>query len=337
MRLSIRNKLHYWRIKVKNKILAREVVEPVQPEQYAYGNIEILRAAAGINDNQFVLNYVIHHANHLSTFKNEFFDHYSLVGTPYKHIISSYAEVKTSQNKIHGEIVAIGSPWLYFCRMNGIDVAQLLEKSDLSWTTLNVDTRIKNAQKILYLPSHSSLVSATETSKTFSRIYSKYDLKSKNLKICLGWIDFCTNRIRNYFSELGLPITTAGIGYHLVPEFSGGDRTEFYQNLLDLFRSSDLVLADHYTNGLLFAASIGVPCAIVEINHSECVTASVNSEWNHCFGDEINSEIRNHAPFLIELSTPPEMRKSIRKWLGYGNLMSEDELRSLDWVRKTRS
>lgn len=334
MKISFRNKLHYARIKVQNKILARKILEPVQPEQYAYGHIEILRTAAGITDDQYILKYVIHHANHVSSFKNEFFDQYSVQGTPYKHLISSYAEVKKSQNKIDGEINAIGSPWLYFCRLKGIDIAKSLEKMDLNWTLLDVEARIKNSRKILYLPSHSSIVSTTETSKTFSKIYSKYDLKSKDLTICLGWIDFCTKRIRSYFSALGLPITTAGVGYHLEPEFNGGDRTEFYNNLLELFRNTDLVLADHFTNGLLFAASIGVPCALIQINHGECETAAINSDWNHCFGDEINREILANVPFLIEPNEPIEMQKSILKWLGFENLLSENELRSLDWVRK---
>ena len=116
---------------MQNKILARKILEPVQPEQYAYGHIEILRTAAGITDDQYILKYVIHHANHVSSFKNEFFDQYSVLGTPYKHLISSNAEVKKSQNKIDGEIVAIGSPWLYFCRVKGIDIAKSLEKMDL--------------------------------------------------------------------------------------------------------------------------------------------------------------------------------------------------------------
>jgi hypothetical protein len=150
-------------------------------------------------------------------------------------------------------------------------------------------------KKILYMPTHSWDGDVVEHS--IGKVNFLKKLESKNVTVCLGYLDFSDPSVRRIYSQSGWKIECAGVRASKVFGSPAGGRANFLKELFRILDESDIVVADELTTGQMYAACLGKEIGLLPEEYS--VTFSY-SKWQSSsdFGN-LNREIRALYPWLV--------------------------------------
>lgn len=221
--------------------------------QYAYGHREVLIAYAELPTNSYLKGDLQHGwslGHHtrvqktLTPFGREGF------GWVWESEAAKLAVAAGCRRKI-----AIGSPWLYLLRMSGVSPA---------WTT---QTKPRAEAHVLFVPTHHYPGIALRRVHLDSarRLLSQF--AGLRVVVLLAMSDFLQEGVRRVYQDEGFVVTCAGnTGYPYrfpVAAYQDfGDRTRFLPNILELLRSTSLMVTNGMGSHVLYAGSLDVPVLV---------------------------------------------------------------------------
>ena len=220
--------------------------------------------------------------------------------------------------------IAIGAPWLYLLNLLGIEKG--------------IEYRLKNCsekKEFLIFPGHNMWNTNKPLTDQANEFYEI--TKGKSATVCLYWIDFLQPRIRRAYEELGFKIECVGfLGNPTHSIQSNIGRSEFLLELVELMLNHETILADEFSSGVLYGASIGLKIMFIDDyrtkEHDEILSKdrdgsylgfyATASEWlENCF-PEIYST-RDSGKKFIDFSYQE---------LGADSLLTQSELSEIGWV-----
>lgn len=300
-------------------------------EQFAYGHVDILRSYVGASANNFLTGRLPHDEWGLPIVES--------VGGAFRGPNGRELPTWTwnsawrDGHRARGatKVFAIGAPWLYLLQIAGVEaIWDASSRCGGIRRTPGPDER-----RVLYVPLHSW---ERETLDLGSRARDLSDvLDPAGTTVLLGWGDFLSRGTRNAYESAGFRVECNGYrGGAVAPESPIGDRQLFLWNLLDLLRTSHLVVSEEVCTALIYAASAGIRVQVMpelaEIARLNEVNFSSNLRTVEEFARHLTEVNRRYGWMYDASSDPHDHRTQISATLGGDFLMSPDDLmRILRW------
>jgi len=235
-------------------------------------------------------------------------------------------------------VVSIGATGLYALHNLGISIDTCRSNiakvaATHSWGESKIDLLDKFANKnILYMPTHSwTGARAQHNAEDFEFLTA---LDKRNVRICLGYLDYCDPNVRKKYLQFGWEIVCAGVKDSLEFPSPSGGRAGFLYELFEILNWSDIVLADELTTGQFYAVclakDIGLMPKILEEN-----VEHMNGIGKRDF--LLNHQIRTTYPWLTGASyTEKKMIKDVEDALGLNKFKNPIELSKIvPWHRES--
>jgi hypothetical protein len=225
--------------------------------------------------------------------------------------------------------ISIGATGIYAMLNKGYSVdeisrniASVSEEHSWSQNKSELLDMLSN-KKILYMPVHSWDGDVIKRSLEDIEFLCKLD--SKNIVVCLGFLDFADPECRYLYTSAGFRVECAGVRASKIFGSPAGGREKFLYSLIDLIEQSDFVLADELTTGQLYAACLGKHIGILPINKRSELSYS---KWRN--SDSFQKDMKNQRDYFSWLSGQKVSKESIYKdvsvSLGLGEIKSPDVL-----------
>jgi hypothetical protein len=181
-------------------------------------------------------------------------------------------------------------------------------------------------KKILIMPFHSW---DGDSVKHLSSTFSFLSLTNPaNVRVCLGYLDFCNPKIREIYNSYGWRIECAGVRASKHFGSPVGGREEFLYQLFDILNWSDIVLGDELNTGMLYAVCLGKKIGLLPSNAQ---FEYDYSKWtNSVAAQEIQNKVRLLFPWLIgELISPQIIKNDLFSALGIEKFTNSEKLVTL--------
>jgi len=269
-------------------------------EQMAYGHREVLINYMELPQDAY-FEAILTHGKILPNRLDPIRPQFSRDGAPLLQALWR-ADAEEESKELHiANVFSIGATGLYELNNLGVGINQVKENinfvaSNHEWSENRGDLIDKFAgKKILYMPTHSWDGDVVEHS--IGKVNFLKKLESKNVTVCLGYLDFSDPSVRRIYSQSGWKIECAGVRASKVFGSPAGGRANFLKELFRILDESDIVVADELTTGQMYAACLGREIGLLPEEYS--VTFSY-SKWQSSsdFGN-FNREIRALYPWLV--------------------------------------
>lgn len=307
-------------------------------EQMAYGHREVLTRYLGLPSDAY-FKAILTHGKILSHELDPIRPQFSRDGFPLLQALwRSDAEDQAKNIKVMN-VISIGATGLYELSNQGVGLEQIkrnIEKvsKEHVWSENRADLLdIFQDKKILYMPTHSWDGEVVE--HTIEKVDFLKNLNSRNVTVCLGYLDFCDPKIRRVYSQPGWKIECAGVRASKEFGSPAGGRENFLKELFNIIEDVNVVIADELTTGQLYAACIGKEIGLLPEVDSVNLTFS---KWQTTanFGD-FNKKIRSTYPWLTGKNINMGMAGDISQALGIDTFKTPTELMNLlPWYQEPR-
>lgn len=296
-------------------------------EQMAYGHREVLLKYMSLpNDTYFKA--VITHGKILPSRLDPILPSFDRYGGQITQVLwRSDAEEEAAENGVSA--VTIGATGAYAMLNKGYTIDEINRNvfsvsAKHKWSQdKNEMLNILSDKKILYMPVHSWDGDVIKRSNNDVEILK--NLNPKNIVVCLGYLDFIDPECRSIYVSAGFAVECAGVRASKVFGSPAGGREKFLENLINLIETSDFVLADELTTGLLYAACLGKQIGILTIpNRSELSY----SKWRNsdAFKDDMTSQ-REYFKWLTGTQADQKtINTDITMSLGLDRLRAPEQL-----------
>jgi hypothetical protein len=243
----------------------------------------------------------------------------------------SDAEVEAELNGIQN-VLSIGATGLYALDNIGHRInksRQNIENfsNNHTWAKSKKELlSVIGEKKILIMPFHSwDGDSVKHLSSTFSFLSQT---NPANVRVCLGYLDFCNPKIREIYNSYGWRIECAGVRASKQFGSPVGGREEFLYQLFDILNWSDIVLGDELNTGMLYAVCLGKKIGLLP---SSAQFEYDYSKWTTSVAaQEIQNKVRLLFPWLIgELISPQIIMNDLFSALGIEKFTHSEKLVTL--------
>jgi hypothetical protein len=303
-----------------------------EKEQFAYGHREIFLTYLGL-DKSHVFESRIHHGNTFPDEIERFFIMHDEKGKIVRQILwRNDAIPNTIKQKTN--CFSIGAPILYALANLGISLPEIKKNIHRSSEFYKKPHSLKSISrsdlKILFFPSHSweGEIMNHNSSKIFLGT-----LPIDRTTIILGYFDFCDPEILDFYQKSGFKVVCAGIRDSSIVDSPAGGREKFVYNLIKFIESADILVANHFTTGLLYGATLGRPGYVFPFE-MELSFSSVSTHWSD---NEFESGLRNYYPWMYGEKLPiTNIINRVEDALGLSDFRSPSELIKILSPRKYR-
>ena len=244
----------------------------------------------------------------------------------------SDAEQEAKLNNISG-IRTIGATGIYALLNLGFslkDISTQIKKvsSQHYWSSDSLELiDFLHDKKVLYLPTHSWDGDVVNYKPSNLEMLRK--LNPDNVRVLLGYLDFCDPKKRTLLQDFGWKLECAGVRASKVFGSPAGGRVNFLYELFKIIEWSDIVIADSYTTGLFYSACLGknigvLPLDLIELEYSY---------WRKDASDDYmvyENKVKNLFPWLYGKEVDKEtIFNDIATSLGLDKIKSPEQLKEI--------
>ena len=296
-------------------------------EQFAYGHREILLEYMGLTK-EYIFDVRLHHGNSLPNVLDPVEPMYDRRGKVVRQIYWR-DDVNRLSNHTKGiEVISVGSPLLYLLSNQGstldqiskrlTDLSEVISKSEPLQTSLSD----LSGNKILFFPMHSwegDVLDHSAFAEEVSEIFPMADTT-----ICLGYFDFCDPITRQSYLDFGFEVVCVGMRDSSVENSPAGGREYFLQHLTELILKHDLVFANQFTTGLLYANALGKRAEVIGNQIFNTIFSSHKSPRN--YETQISEFESSYEWMYGNIHDSKEIRAKLNVSLGMRSFRSPNEL-----------
>jgi hypothetical protein len=313
LRRSIRNTL-----RIRYAINFAAAVQGQYREQFAYGHREVLLDYAEMS-RDLIFKAVIPHGKIAPHALDPILAHFDLSNDQALPQLLWRDDSNTEALKAGVEGVrSIGAPFLYALANSGQTIKKTKENlnslaSNTIWKTDDQEEILNSFDKILYMPIHSWEGDVVNHFIPIDSLLRKVD--PMRVVVCLGFLDFCNPNVRKVYEDCGWKLTCAGVRDSMILNSPAGGREKFLYSLANIFSEADIVIANEFTTGLFYAASLGKPIAIIQgLTENKLTYSSWNS--NETFQNVLNLQQATFPWLYGGACTPGQILKDLENALG---------------------
>jgi hypothetical protein len=234
-----------------------------------YGQRETLLKYLELEQNQIFLAKLPHSGHSTAVEEGRIRPEYDWNGRPLLQAIWNSETHEDAGIQGITNVVTIGATYLYSLAnldLQKHNIVDNIYKISKNWSwglNLHQQREFMNGKKVLILPTHSwegdVNLNISERSKMLS--IGNY---TEKLSFCLGYLDYLDTKKRAFYgSGESIELYCAGIASTAILHSPTPSRTNFFENLTDIFSGFDLILSEDFTTGLLYAACLGKQVGIL--------------------------------------------------------------------------
>jgi hypothetical protein len=236
-------------------------------EQMAYGHREVLLEYLNLPKNKY-FKAIVTHGKILPDEIDPILPAFDTFGHQIMQVLwRSDAQAQAAKKGVNA--ISIGATGIYAMLNRGYSLDQIKRNVALvsekhKWSAKEAELlEILSNKKVLYMPIHSwegDVIQRNQEDVAFLR-----KLDSKNVVVCLGFLDFADPECRSIYTAAGFRVECAGVRESMIFGSPAGGREKFLYSLINLIEQSDFVLADELTTGQLYAACLGKQTGILSM------------------------------------------------------------------------
>jgi hypothetical protein len=309
------------------KRLDKTISGPISlfPDQFIYGNREILIAYAGM-DHRSIFKATFEHGWDIRSSKPIT----KSLGKQYPHF--SWSNQRISRTMIQNSgLTAIGSPFIYLVSM----LKQSIERA--------AENQILDLNEIVFFPLHGNEFEFQNTESQIELFKAGYD--TNETTVCLYWAEYINPRIIQLYKQAGFKkIVTAGfsgqventgLGYsarNLAASPMGG-RNLFYLQLISYLVKHQKVIVGGFGSICFYAAYLNKEIEVLK-NHNQNTILALNSKfksWIETYNREQQNflETNLHTSFANINYSSASFRELASIELGAQCLKSSSDLQNI--------
>lgn len=233
----------------------------------------------------------------------------------HENIVSQLANVK-----------AVGAPWLYML-------------SDLGITPTNIESKLpKKANKVVIFPSHNTNSPIRFNHLNIIDLFASRMPPNSEVTVCLFWLDFCDQQIRNAYLGKGWAVECAGyVSRGVFPDSIQGGRPTFLLSLFEILKDANLVFTNEIATGMFYALSLGAKLSYFTDDNSaiyETLTTNIVEDRLPGFFNKPSEWAKEYFPDIFSTEFYPKAFLDF-SWheLGYDAFLNNLDANKFNWVK----
>jgi hypothetical protein len=189
-------------------------------------------------------------------------------------------------------------------------------------------------KKILVMPFHSWDGDVIEHDT--QKIEFLKALDPTNVRICLGYLDFCDPKVRRLYSQFGWETLCAGVRASKAFASPAGGRVGFLYELFKIFDWADIIVGDELTTGMFYSVCMGKKIGLFPGDFS------IKLKYSKWQTDEQSMRTQNRVrelyPWLIGVGVEPsKIFDDICSALGTNKFKAPNDLIDiLPWYKESK-
>lgn len=290
-------------------------------EQFMYGHREILIAYSGVEANWAIKGSIAHGWSPL----DPNFGVPKLFGKRFIHLAWSSRDLHRFNYKYASNVVPIGAPFLYLCKLfDELKVAKLSTSRDF-----------------LFIPAHGSELSSPKVESLIANYQTMYDPNKTTVQ--LYWTEFLEKRIRDAYLSKGFDVVTAGFSGLSSREGLGistreramstiGGRHLFLLRVLINLHSHSEVIFSHFGTSTLYAGYLKKRIHLLNSDKNFTYTV-LNNDTKIISGHDAENDFVQREIFVKYFNNDgvaqPNFEEFCAMELGFNDLLTSSDLAKL--------